>query len=584
MSNGLHTLEVSLKLALTLSCAVAVSLWSQRVEACGCFTPPNPTVPVLQAGERILFAVKNGEVTAHVQVQYSGAAGQEFGWLLPLPSVPTLELGTDELFTRLLTTTQPRYQMNTVLDAHCQQFNSGAGGGQATSGGFADAGLSSQADAGISPLVVQDSVGPYDYAVLRADSKTAMLDWLATNRYFVPSGTDESVAPYIREGAFFLALKLRAGNTTGDLLPVVLRYTSDLGVIPITLTATGATQNMGVQVWMLGNGRAIPRNYNHAVLNDSVIDWPSRGANYNDVVIRAVGEAPGRHAFVTEYAGPSTVMRGVLTPAGRFGAKSEFATASTPEQFIDLLFLRNFAAPSSLAPFAGPVLPGPLKATLVKYLPPPPGVTADTFYANYRTLEAQAPPPDFQPAAMADEVWERVVVPTQNASKLFDEQPTLTRLYSTISPADMNKDPAFAFNLALPAVSNVHTATMKVSCNRNGYESSAVLTTEQGWDLPYPEGRFSTVGVDRSKLPASLLIEVLREEGAPENVVNNRPMNLGLVDPVKPQGCGCQSGAQGLLALVGLLLLRRRKSSSPCGSERRECYARRPWFRTSTPR
>ena len=160
---------------------------------------------------------------------------------------------------------------------------------------------------------------------------------------------------------------------------------------------------------------------------------------------------------------------------------------------------------------------------------------------------------------MADEVWERVVVPTQNASKLFDEQPTLTRLYSTISPADMNKDPAFSFNPELPNLSNVHTATMNVTCNRSGQETSAVLTTEQGWDLPYPEGRFSSVGVDRSKLPASLLIEVLREEGAPENVVNNVPMNRALVDPMKVQGCGCQGGAQGLMALVGLLLLRSRK-------------------------
>ena len=116
-----------MKLALTLSCVLAVALWSHRVEACGCFTPPNPTVPVVQAGERILFAVENGQVTAHVQVQYSGASGQEFGWLLPLPSVPTLELGTDELFARMTLATQPRYQMNTTFSANCRGL-SGAGG------------------------------------------------------------------------------------------------------------------------------------------------------------------------------------------------------------------------------------------------------------------------------------------------------------------------------------------------------------------------------------------------------------------------------------------------------------------------
>ncbi len=548
-----------MKLALTSSCLLVAVLWARPAEACGCFTPPNPTVPVVQAGERILFAVENGEVTAHVQVQYAGASGQEFGWLLPLPSVPTLELGTDELFARLTTTTQPRYQMNTTFSPHCRGFSGaggsgGFGGGSTTGGGpggFADAGSSG------SPLVVQDSVGPYDYAVLRADSKADMLEWLQTNRYFVPAGTDDSVAPYIRPGAFFLALKLRPGNTTGDLQPVVLRYASDLGVIPITLTSTGAQENMGVQVWMLGAHRAIPRNYNHTIINDAVIDWPSRGANYNDVIIRAVGEAPGKHTFVTEFAGPSTVMRSVLTPFGRFGTKEEFAATGTPEAFIDLIWSRQFAAVSSLSPFSGPVLPGPLKGILVKYLPPPAGVTADTFFASYRYFKDQAPLPNFQPQAMADEVWERVVVPTQKASALFDSLPMLTRLYSTISPADMNKDPAFSFNADLRSVSNLHTATMNVWCDQyTGAETEAVLTTEQGWQLPYPGGRFGPIGVDRSKLQASLVIEILREEGLPENVVSNIPGVEPL--PAAPRGCGCDS-APAMLGLIALVLLRRQK-------------------------
>ena len=301
-----------MKLTLVALVASVVVFSAQRADACGCFTPPDPTVPVLQAGERILFSVKNGEVTAVVQVQYTGAGG-EFGWLLPLPSVPTLELGTDELFARLTSATQPRYRMTTGFDSSCR-LSQGAGGGTfASGGGGAGGGNGTSVDAGAqapSPLVVQDAVGPYDYAVLRADSKAAMLDWLATNRYFVPAGTDDAVAPYVRPGAYFLALKLRPGNDTGDLVPVVLRYQSDLGVIPLTLTSTGAQENMGVQVWMLGEGRAIPRNYNHTVLNDALIDWPRAGANYNDVVIRAVKEAPERHSFVTEYAGPSDVMPG----------------------------------------------------------------------------------------------------------------------------------------------------------------------------------------------------------------------------------------------------------------------------------
>ncbi|MDP3499159.1 MAG: DUF2330 domain-containing protein [Myxococcales bacterium] len=556
--------------SVLLSCCAAVALCSDPADACGCFAPPNPTVPVVQAGERILFAVKNGEVTAHVQVQYSGASGADFGWLLPLPAVPTLELGTDEVFVRLTQATQPQYQLTTTFDSSCQS-NSGTGGGSAANfgGGSAAGGSAGFADAGFapSPLVVQDSVGPYDYAVLRSDSKAEMLAWLMANRYFVPANSDAAIDPYIRPGAYFLALKLRPGNSTGDLQPVVLRYQSDVGQIPITLTSVGATQNMGVQVWLLGAGRGIPRNYHHTVINDALIDWANRGQNYNDVIIRAVGEAPGRHSFVTEFAGPGARVGATLNPPTRFGTRQAFATAPTPEAFIDLLLTNGFTGPTLTS--QQQVFSGPLKAILTRYLPLPAGVTADTFFFNYRFFKAQAPAPDFQPQAMADEIWLRVVKPIQEAAALFDEHPVLTRLYTTLSPADMNKDPVFSFSRTLPQVSNFHTANLHVSCSRTqGFveQTRSVLTTEQGARRVFP--RAQVVPPDQS-VPASLRIELLREEGGPEVVVDNTDTILltNQRDPVQlstpsalplPRG-GCQSiPVEGVVGVLALLLARRR--------------------------
>ena len=111
----MHSRTIS---AATVVGALGLVLLSQPVEACGCFAPPDPSVPIVQAGERILFAVDNGLVTAHIQIQYAGDA-KDFGWLLPLPSVPTLKLGTEELFTQLISTTQPRYFVKTVIDGTC---------------------------------------------------------------------------------------------------------------------------------------------------------------------------------------------------------------------------------------------------------------------------------------------------------------------------------------------------------------------------------------------------------------------------------------------------------------------------------
>ena len=189
----------ALVVALTLS-------WSRPVEACGCFAPPNAAEPIVQAGERILFAVNNGKVTAHIQIQYAGEA-KDFGWLLPLPSVPTLKVGSDELFTRLGATTQPVYTVQSVQGTQCQQASGGFFLGCASPSVLsAGRGFDAQDAGAPSPVVITSSIGPYDYAVLHADDKTAMLQWLADNHYFVPAGTDSAVGPYINPGAYFLAL------------------------------------------------------------------------------------------------------------------------------------------------------------------------------------------------------------------------------------------------------------------------------------------------------------------------------------------------------------------------------------------
>src|SRR5438128_2397754 len=94
---------------------VAAIAWAMpgSARACGCLAAPNPASPVVQAGERILFAHDGNDVVAYIQIQYAGNADQ-FAWLLPLPSVPTLALGTDELFTALGQATQPVYRLTTT--------------------------------------------------------------------------------------------------------------------------------------------------------------------------------------------------------------------------------------------------------------------------------------------------------------------------------------------------------------------------------------------------------------------------------------------------------------------------------------
>lgn len=553
--------------SIALLGAIGLSLASQRAEACGCFAPPDPTVPIVQAGERILFATNNGKVTAHIQIQYAGDA-KDFGWLLPLPSVPVLKLGTEELFTQLIATTQPRYFVNTVNNGNCGGF---ALGGLAPSAAFDSAeGINRTQGGGQGPLVTQSSIGPYDYAVLRADSKDEMFNWLTNNRYFIPTGTDQTVGPYIHEGGYFLALKLKSGKSAGDIQPVVLEYDSDLPMIPIILTSVAANPNMGIQVWMLGESRAIPRNYNHVIVNDAQIDWLNQAQNYNDVVIRAISETPEKHAFTTEYAGTSQIMRNVINPAGRFGNPSQLAQLTDPSSFVAYLFDNGFTTtqPNNGFSFFAPTLLPSVKNMLIAGIPMPEGmkgtITEDQFLSDLsRFLSAQYRQQNpsqfvgwtlnFDSAAMAAQLEEKVARPTREAGELFNQYSKLTRLYTTLSPEDMNRDPVFSYNPTLPDVSRDHTATLKLECgliSGNSQTASATLITEQGWTF-HLENRNSERNLTLG--PAALRIETLREEGAPEVLVDNAS-----VVGQKVGGCSATGGELMLLSLAGLLLRRRR--------------------------
>lgn len=521
--------------ALTAAIGFAL-LGSQKAEACGCFAPPDPTVPIVQAGERILFSVKDQVVTAHIQIQYSGEA-RDFGWLLPLPSVPTMKLGTEELFTQLINATQPRYFLNTITTGTCaSNARFGGLGGLATPQAAGSVNDSAEG-AGQSVLVTQASIGPYDYAVLRADNKDAMLAWLNTNHYFIPAGTDETVGPYIRPNAYFLALKLQSGKSAGDIQPVVLEYPSELPMIPIILTSVAAQPNMGIQVWMLGDGRAIPRNYNHVILNDSEIDWINRAQNYNDVVIKAVSEAPEKHAFVTEYAGTSKVMDDILDAPGRFGTQAQLAAITDPVAFVGYLFDHGFTTqqPGTNFGFFQPQLTPLAKSLVLAQIPFPAGLTGVTTEDNFLNNlsfwlgDFRNRNPDkfvgyemaFDPGALAAQLQEKVVQPALTAGALFDQHPFLTRLYTTLSPEDMNRDPVFSFNPGLPEQSRDHTATLRIDCGLGGDPSTspATLTTEQGWSFSLPNRNTSPSNFGRT--PAALRVETLAEEGGPIVVFDN---------------------------------------------------------------
>ncbi|MCB9650260.1 MAG: DUF2330 domain-containing protein [Deltaproteobacteria bacterium] len=542
-----------LRLAPTLAVGAAIGALmtfpAQRADACGCFAPPDPSVPVVQAGEQIVFSHEDGVVTAHIQIQYQGEAS-EFGWILPLPSVPDMELGTDELFAQLIATTQPKYRLNRVFEDQCLAVP--------LAGGVQNDATRSPDEQSPDPEVVvkQDSIGPFDYAVLRADDRDEMFTWLTENHYFIPGGTEDVVGPYIHPGAYFLALKLRKGNDVGDIQPVVLRYESDLPMIPIILTQVAANPNMGIRVWVLGEYRAIPRNYRHTVLNEEYIDWFNAGQNYNDVIIAATNEAKDGQSFVTEYAGSVDRMQNLLDYQGRFGNRAELEAITDPGTYVQYLRNYGFAWTANLI------------GTLREHIPFPPGLQGKIeeadFYNNaeyylssyFREQNAEA----FEgydvvlnAGEITQQLWERIVEPTQKAGQLFRDNKKMTRMYTTLSPEEMTTDPTFSFNPSLPDVDNEHNATFTQICDADGnIEGSGILELPDGRRFYVEDGQ-AWLERDRAGVPYSRRIELLREEGAPQIEIDNstRISDGDLGDG----GCACTADAEGKGGLANALVL-----------------------------
>ncbi len=208
--------------------------------ACGGFFCTN--VPIDQSAERIIFTVNgDGTVTAIVGIEYQGEA-EDFSWILPLPSAPELDVAETGSLDILQRITEPQFitprsYCNGLMAAH------GLGGG------------------GGSLLVEEDSIGPYNYAILGSDDSQELINWLRENGYQVEPEMEPLIEVYVEEGMVFVAMKLAQDSDVGDIQPIVLTYETENPSIPIRLTAVAAVDNMPILVWVFAETQYRPGNF-----------------------------------------------------------------------------------------------------------------------------------------------------------------------------------------------------------------------------------------------------------------------------------------------------------------------------------
>jgi hypothetical protein len=561
--------------------ALAIAATGAReARACGGFfcnsPPPDGSLPIAQAAENVLFVLDKDPATgahrveAHIQIAYTGPA-TSFSWIVPVTAVPTVDVGWDILFDRIEPPTRPSFGVIRSIEGRCQGGGSDIGCGGAASGtnggSIADGGQSSMP---VVDILSQGSVGPFDYVVVRSEDGATLRTWLTENGYFVSDDSAKIVDDYVSSGHSFVAVRLKVGQDTSAIRPIILRLESPEACLPLKLTAIASTPNLRINVWVLAAARAIPINYAEIAVNLAKIDWFNFGRNYDQLLQEAANEAQG-DAFAVEYAQPSAAAVGWMTVSS--GARSALAAQTDPPSYLRGLATTGVTPTSAVA------------QVLRKYIPMPAelktqGVTEAQFYANlqfywdnYRARFAA-----FDPVALTAELETEVLQPMDKLRPLFESNAYLTRLATFISPEEMTKDPLFVTNASLPDVSPQHMATATLLCGDQEFfmcEAPVRIALEDGRTIYYSGGGCggSPARSDIDRMPSAEVAWNRDPDTEGQVVLDNRAAITKAIAahnatvPTPDSGCGCSLRARPrhatvlvLVAAVAFLAVRRRRA------------------------
>lgn len=311
---------------------VATAVMPALALACGGFFCS--ATPVDQTAERIIFVKEDAAtVTSYVEITYQGSA-EDFAWIVPVPSVPELDIWDGGAFNGLDLATQPQFQGNFGC------FSPEAGG-QADDDGDSD-------DDGVEVLA-REQVGPFDTATITSADPRALVQWLRDNGFRILPEMEPFVALYTAEGMKFVAMKLQPGEGVEAIAPIKMRYASAGMAVPLRLTAVAAQLEMGVKIWILGDRRYDVANMPAIDIDAADLRWDDWAwqSNYVPLVARSV-DAAGGHGFITELATPTAPLaqrvRDSFVPdrAGQAGIDSRDALAELLESqpYITRLYTR----------------------------------------------------------------------------------------------------------------------------------------------------------------------------------------------------------------------------------------------------
>jgi hypothetical protein len=283
-----------MKSSLLLSLAMPACLLSFALErdaaACGaCFHPVTQTATDV-TDERMLLSVSPTQTTLYDQIRYVGNP-TSFAWVLPIKGTVDVGLSADVLFDSMdvLTATQivqPR--------PSCPPPPPGCGTSAAGSA------TGNPGDMGVM-VTKQQNVGPYATVQLHATDSSALVNWLTTNGFTIPSAEQPILDQYVAEGFDFLAMKLLPNQGVQAMRPVRVTSSGASLSLPLRMARIGTGTTVGITIWVVSDGRYEPQNFPSFRIDDSELIWNGALGSSNYAQLRQQHEnALGNKAWEME--------------------------------------------------------------------------------------------------------------------------------------------------------------------------------------------------------------------------------------------------------------------------------------------
>lgn len=170
-----------------------------RADGCFVFRWDKQT-DIQEPNQKAIIVHDAGREDMLLQVKFAGRV-EDFGWLIPVPSLPTVERGT----------MQPFYELSRLT----QQWEVGTKGTM----GLASRSAYNESEGAAVKVIETKTVGAYDIAILSAWEGSSLTQWLQAHSYSIPYGRTDIIDEYLRQGWYFIAVKIHFGHG-GDNRPV----------------------------------------------------------------------------------------------------------------------------------------------------------------------------------------------------------------------------------------------------------------------------------------------------------------------------------------------------------------------------